>query len=61
MAHFDMSFYSPSLRKNAKLTVFLPTVSADDYLNDAPVRYYDADTCYQTLYLLHGSYGDCMD
>lgn len=24
MAHFDMSFYSPSLRKNAKLTVFCP-------------------------------------
>lgn len=41
MAHLDCSFYSPSLRKNAKLTVFLPTMSADDYLyNDGHPRYF---------------------
>ena len=62
MAHLDCSFYSPSLRKNAKLTVFLPTMSADDYLyNDDHPRYFAPDAKYQTLYLLHGSYGDCMD
>lgn len=62
MAHLDCSFYSPSLRKNAKLTVFLPTMSADDYLyNDGHPRYFAPGARYQTLYLLHGSYGDCMD
>ncbi len=61
MAHFDLSFYSPSLRKNAKLVVFLPTMSADDFLLDRPVRYFEPGAKYQTLYLLHGSYGDCMD
>lgn len=61
MAHIDCSFYSPSLKKNAHLIVFLPSVSADDYLEDRPVRYYDPETRFPTLYLLHGSYGDCMD
>lgn len=62
MAHLNCSFYSPSLRKNAKLTVILPTVSADDYLfNDNHPDYYKEGAKYQTLYLLHGSYGDCTD
>ena len=62
MAHLDCSFYSPSLRKNAKVIVFLPTMSADDYLfNDDHPRYFAKGAKYQTLYLLHGSYGDCMD
>ena len=44
MAHLDCSFYSPSLRKNAKLTVFLPTMSADDYLfNDDHPKYFAPD------------------
>jgi S-formylglutathione hydrolase FrmB len=62
MAHLNCSFYSPSLKKNAKITVILPTVSADDYLfHDNHPDYYCEGAKYQTLYLLHGSYGDCMD
>lgn len=62
MAHLNCSFYSPSLRKNAKLTVFLPSMSADDYLfNDDHPKYFEPGTKFQTLYLLHGSYGDCLD
>ena len=61
MAHIDCSFYSPSLKKNAHMIVFLPSVSADDYLEDRPVHYYEPATRFPTLYLLHGSYGDCMD
>lgn len=61
MAHVDCSFYSPSLQKNAHMIVFLPSVTADDYLEDREIHYNDAETRYPVLFLLHGSYGDCMD
>ncbi len=61
MAHIDCSFYSGSLLKNVHVIVFLPSVSADDYLEDRETHYFDAQTRFPTLYLLHGSYGDCMD
>ncbi|MEG1873912.1 MAG: acetylesterase, partial [Ruthenibacterium sp.] len=62
MAHIQCSFFSPALQKNANAMVFIPTVSADDYLGDEPMPdYCAADKKYQTLYLLHGSYGDCND
>ncbi|MDD6661624.1 MAG: alpha/beta hydrolase family protein [Lachnospiraceae bacterium] len=61
MAHIDCSFYSPSLKKNAHVIVFLPSMSADDYLENREVHYYDKDKKYPVLYLLHGSYGDCLD
>lgn len=61
MAHIDCSFYSPSLKKNAHVIVFLPSMSADDFLEDREVHYYDRDKKYPVLYLLHGSYGDCLD
>ena len=62
MAHLDVSFFSSALKKNAEITVILPSVSADDYLfiDDHP-DYYNPETKFQTLYLLHGSYGDFMD
>ncbi|MEA4998326.1 MAG: alpha/beta hydrolase family protein [Candidatus Limiplasma sp.] len=59
MAHLDCSFNSPALQKNAHLIVFVPSMSADDYLADREVDYTQAH--WPTLYLLHGSYGDCMD
>lgn len=61
MAHIDCSFYSPSLKKNAHVIVFIPTMSADDYLEDREVDYGKEGKRYPALYLLHGSYGDCMD
>jgi len=63
MAHIDCSFYSPALEKNAHVIVYLPTVSADDYLEDRPIaaEYNRPEKRWPTLYLLHGSYGDCMD
>jgi len=61
MAHIECSFYSQALKKNTKCIVFIPTVSADDYLNETGRVYFDAATRFQTLYLLHGSYGNCTD
>jgi putative tributyrin esterase len=61
MAHLDCSFYSPTLRKNAHLIAFIPSVSADDYLEEREVDYTRPDKVWPTLFLLHGSYGDCMD
>lgn len=61
MAHIDCSFYSPSLRKNAHVIAFIPSVSADDYLGDRKTDYGRQGKTYPVLYLLHGSYGDCMD
>lgn len=61
MAHIDCSFYSPSLKKNAHVIVFIPSMSADDFLEDREVHYYEEGKKYPVLYLLHGSYGDCLD
>ncbi len=62
MAFLNVSFFSSALKKNAELAVILPSVSADDYLfNDNHPDYYAKGSKYQTLYLLHGSYGDNMD
>lgn len=57
MAHIECCFYSAALKKNARCTVFIPTTSPDDHLNSYSRNYYDNKTVYQTLYLLHGSYG----
>lgn len=61
MAHIDCSFYSPSLQKNAHVIAFIPSVDADEYLLDKVTDYAKQDKEFPTLYLLHGSYGDCMD
>lgn len=61
MAHIQMNFYSQTLQKNANVIVFLPTQDADDYLFGSGNAKYDPAKKYQTLYLLHGSYGDCTD
>ena len=61
MAHIQLNFYSNALKKNANVIVFIPTVSADDYLMGGSVRYGHKGLKYQTLYLLHGSYGDYLD
>lgn len=61
MAHIQLNFYSNELMKNSNVTVFLPTQDADDYLFGTGNAKYDSAKKYQTLYLLHGSYGDHSD
>lgn len=61
MAHLDCSFYSSALQKNAHVVAFIPSISADDYLEGRKVDYTMPGRVWPTLYLLHGSYGDCMD
>ena len=62
MAHLDVAFFSSALQKNTEITVILPSISADDFLfNENHPDYYNKDKKFQTLYLLHGSYGDYMD
>lgn len=61
MAHIQLNFYSNVLLKNANVSVFLPTQDADDFLFGSGNAKYSPAKKYQTLYLLHGSYGDCTD
>lgn len=61
MANLQMNFYSQALKKNANVIIFLPTQDADDYLFGSGNAKYDPAKKYQTLYLLHGSYGDYTD
>ena len=61
MAHIQLSFYSHSLLKNTNVIIFIPTVSADDYLDKSNIQYGVKGMKYQTMYLLHGGYGDCTD
>jgi len=61
MAYIKSSFYSTSLKKNADFIAFIPSISADDYLSENHIDYNRKEMKFQTLYLLHGSYGDCTD
>jgi S-formylglutathione hydrolase FrmB len=61
MANIQCGFYAPSLKKNVKALVYIPTPSADDILLGSERHYYAQGRTYQTLYLLHGMYGDCTD
>ena len=57
MAHIECNFYSSALKKNTRCIAFIPLTSPDDYFNDVSKNYFENDTVFQTLYLLHGSYG----
>lgn len=61
MAHIDCSYFSMALQKNAHFIACIPSLLPDDYLEDHEDRYDDIDRKFPTLYLLHGSYGDCTD
>lgn len=61
MAHFDCSYYSDCLKKNAHFIAFVPSVSPDDLLEDRTEKWKDIDQKFPTLYLLHGSYGGASD
>ena len=61
MAHIDCSFYSESLLRNVHVIVYLPSVSADDMLEERETDYYSPQQRFPAMYLLHGMYGDCMD
>ena len=61
MAHIDCSFYSEALLRNVHVTVFLPTVSADDMMGGGKTDYLDPAARFPYMILMHGMYGDCLD
>ena len=61
MAQFISNFYSTALKKNTKVVMWIPSVSPDDFLDEVKVSYFDEGSRFQTLYLLHGSYGGSTD
>ena len=61
MAHIDCSLYSESLLKNVHVIVYLPSVSADDMLEERKTDYLEPGKRFPYMILLHGMYGDCLD
>lgn len=61
MAKIECSFYSSALKKNTRAIVILPSVSAQEFLDGDADKYLVENTKFQTLYLLHGSYGGYTD
>lgn len=60
MALFQGNFFSKSLLTNVNVWVILPLPDCDD-INQGLDKNYNKNTRFQTLYLLHGAFGDCMD
>lgn len=61
MAFFQVNFFSPSLCFNTDICVFVPTPNSDEILNHKKSDYFKDGAKFQTLYLLHGAYGDYTD
>ncbi|MEQ2423516.1 alpha/beta hydrolase [Enterocloster hominis (ex Hitch et al. 2024)] len=61
MALLHCNFFSETLLKGENLYVIIPTPDSDELLNNKKVSYFKAGAKYQTLYLLHGGYGDYAD
>lgn len=61
MAFFQVNFFSPSLCFNTDVDVFIPTPNSDEILNNKKSDYFHRGSRFQTLYLLHGAYGDYTD
>ena len=60
MALFQGNFFSKSLLTNVNVWVILPLPDCDD-INQGLDKNYNKNTRFQTLYLLHGAFGDCTD
>lgn len=60
MALFQCSLYSETLMTNINVNVLLPIPDAEDYVNQ-DLYGYKPGARFQTLYLLHGAYGDATD
>ena len=61
MAFFQVNFFSPTLCFNTDIDVFIPTPNSDELLNHKRSDYFGDGAKFQTLYLLHGAYGDYTD
>ncbi len=61
MALIDLDYDSAALGFRTGLRVFLPTPNSDEILNRKDSGYFHAGARFQTVYLLHGAYGDCAD
>ena len=60
MALIHCNFFSEALRMNTDINVIIPTPHpVENPLN--PGNYFHEEAKYQTLYLLHGTYGDYTD
>lgn len=57
MALFDIKLFSTELLTNTDIRVVIPTPDEPFYPDKTP--YYQEGKKYQTLYLLHGGFGDC--
>lgn len=60
MALFHCNFYSSTLYMNTDLYIIIPTMISDELLNKKRFDYFQPGAKYQTLYLLHGAYGDIL-
>lgn len=61
MALFHCNFFSQTLLQNSNMYVIIPTPDSDELLNDKKSEYFEPGKKYQTLYLLHGGFGDYSD
>lgn len=61
MAFMQCNFFSPVLNHNTDINVFVPTPNSDEILNHKAADYFEEGDKFQTLYLLHGAYGDYSD
>lgn len=61
MAFFQVNFFSSTLCFGTDVDVFIPTPNSDEILNNKKSDYLYDGARFQTLYLLHGAYGDYTD
>lgn len=61
MALLHCNFFSETLLTGTNLYVIIPTPDSDELLNHKKTSYFKQGAKYQTLYLLHGGYGDYAD
>lgn len=61
MALFHCNFFSETLLQNTNMYVIVPTPDSDELLNNKKSAYFTKDAKYQTVYLMHGGYGDYSD
>jgi S-formylglutathione hydrolase FrmB len=60
MAFFECSFFSQNLAFDTNVCVYIPTPDANE-ISGGTDQYFRKGVKFQTLYLLHGAFGDCSD
>lgn len=61
MANFTMSYFSPSLRFNTTIDVFVPTPSPQEIMTKKNTNYLNKDSKFQVLFLLHDIFKDSTE